>query len=157
MNLYWVVTLWSLKEKLKKKERVGSMCINVRACVNDNEWEWNLENEWDKITERGRLKLIRSHKPFRELIFAFPARVQPTQQTKHGNEVTQGLKHQNSGFSCYSSKRSHWLWFTVSSYRACEKLWPPQTFSPQRYTGEGLFPLCCKKNPTRGVLACTTE
>lgn len=27
------------ERKAEKKERVGSMCINVRACVNDNEWE----------------------------------------------------------------------------------------------------------------------
>lgn len=79
------------------------MCVCLLVLVNDNEWT----EIWRRLREAETHQ--ESQATSRKLIFAFSARVQPTQQTKHGNEVTQGLKHQNSGFSSYSRKPSHWF------------------------------------------------
>lgn len=52
---------------------------------------------FEELTRQDhRMRDVETHQEsFHELIFALSASLQPTQQTEHGNEVTQGLKHQN--------------------------------------------------------------
>lgn len=97
-----------------------------------------------RTNKTGSQKLIRSHKPFHELIFAFSASLQPTLQTEHGNEVTQGLKHQNTGLFCYSRKQRLWLWFSECSHRGCKKMWSAQS-SPCRDTPEDTYSIFVKR------------